>query len=199
MTFAHANNRRFQKNVQLYFFGIPSCHFQAAPIKLFDRCVVKATSDYQDKEFPSVANIVDFMRFSVTFDNIESLLDGLNKFITDVNNGDNKYLSNIFLSKNGILRIKNGFKNIINKWESYNDAEYCDIKINLIYKNNISNENSQQMIVEAQFLLKFLMKAKKMGHKLYSLIRQDEFISNIKNEVYNMMVIIIDTKSKLIK
>ena len=36
--------------------------------------------------------------------------------------------------------------------------------LNLIYKNN---ENTQHMIVEAQFLLKFLLKAKKMGHKLY--------------------------------
>ena len=69
---------------------------------------MKATSDYKNKQFPSVANIVDFMRFSVTFNDCKSLLEGLNKFRNDVNDGNNEYLSKIFVP-NGIVRIKNGF------------------------------------------------------------------------------------------
>ena len=42
------------------------------------------------------------------------------------------------------------------------------------------------MIVEAQFLLKFLLQAKKMGHKLYAVVRQSDFIDNIKYEVYSV-------------
>ena len=42
------------------------------------------------------------------------------------------------------------------------------------------------MIVEAQFLTQFILKAKKMGHKLYSIIRQSEYIESIANEIYNV-------------
>ena len=187
LTFAHSNNTRFQNYVQKYFdemaISISGVKYQSAPVKLYNRCVVKATSDYQDREFPSVANIIDFLRFSVTFNTIEDLLKGINLFVDDINSGNNEHLKEIFLP-NGILRIKNGFSDIITSWKSYKDAEYCDIKLNLIYVNN--NQSPSEMIVEGQFLLKFLLQAKKMGHKLYSLIRQDEFISNVKNQIYNI-------------
>ena len=42
------------------------------------------------------------------------------------------------------------------------------------------------MIIEAQFLVSFLLKAKKMGHKYYSIVRQGEYIRNITNEIYNI-------------
>ena len=214
LTFAHSNNSRLQNGVKKYFESNPNAMYQSAPVKLYDRCVIKATSDYSQKEFPSVANIIDFLRFSVTFNTIEQLLSGINKFINDINSGVNENLQDIFLA-NGILRIKNGFSNIIKSWKSYQDAEYCDIKLNLIY----TDSNGNGMIVEAQFLLKFLLKAKKMGHKLYALlciiiscfpfmcdsawifgvlscfcfccpifycnsIRQEEFISNVSNQIY---------------
>ena len=54
--------------------------YQSAPVKLSSRCVVKATNDYGKKSFPSCANILDYMRFSVTFDNVCDLLKGLNRF-----------------------------------------------------------------------------------------------------------------------
>ena len=129
------------------------------------------------KDYPSCANILDFLRFSVTFDNVNDLLNGLNKFIADINQ------ANVIscLLPNGVLRIKNGFNDIFEKWNDVNDASYVDIKLNIIYVNK--NRNSS-MIIEAQFLLKFLLKAKKMGHKYYSIVRQSELINNIKNQVY---------------
>ena len=41
------------------------------------------------------------------------------------------------------------------------------------------------MICEIQFLIKFLLKAKKLGHKYYNIKRKELFINSINNIVYN--------------
>ena len=72
LLFAHSNNQSFQHRMKQYFnkeIGI-RCKYQGAPVKLNQRCVIKSTSDYARKPFPSVANILDFLRFSVTFDKV---------------------------------------------------------------------------------------------------------------------------------
>ena len=125
-----------------------------APVKTYDRCLIKSNTDYNTQEYPSVACIVDFLRCSITYNNTLSLLNGLNTFINNINDGK---ISSIIK----ILRIKNGFNNILT-WESFNDAQYCDLKLNVIF-NNDNTEEAQ--ICEVQFLLKFLLKAKKLGHK----------------------------------
>ena len=169
LAFAHANNNQFQTEMKEYFNNQLKikCKYASAPVKLGDRCIVKATSDYGQKEYPSCANILDFLRFSVTFDNVNDLLDGLNQFVYDIKRGTVIKC----IKPNGILRIKNGFNDISTKWKSVDDASYVDIKFNLIYVNKNTDES---MIVEAQFLLLFLLKAKKMGHKYYSIVRQSE-------------------------
>ena len=181
LAFAHANNNTLQTEMKKYFdntIGI-KCQYQSAPVKLSDRCIVKATSDYGGKKYPSCANILDFLRFSVTFDNVNDLLNGLNTFVNDINKG------NVIecLLPDSVMRVKNGFNDILRKWNSVNDASYVDIKLNIIYINKNTN---QSMIIEAQFLLSFLLKAKKMGHKYYSIVRQSELINNIKNQVYEI-------------
>ena len=122
------------------------------------------------------------MRFSVTFDDISSLLDGVNKFIDDVNKGNIK----CFGHKYCILRIKNGFSDC-NKWKSLNEAEYCDIKLNIIYNN--PNDLTKCMIIEAQFLVKFLLKAKKIGMFLFCFVLLCFFFSFSVMDVlvYNCM------------
>ena len=123
LVFAQTNNNRFQSQMREYFgnkLGI-KCHYQSAPVKVSSRCVVKATSDYGKAEFPSCANILDYMRFSVTFDNVCDLLNGLNRFLSDISKGN---VISCLLSKNGVLRIKNGFNDILNKWNDENDASY---------------------------------------------------------------------------
>ena len=162
LAFSHANNNTLQTEMKEYFKNKSKikCKYASAPVKLSDRCVVKATSDYGKKEYPSCANILDFLRFSVTFDNVNDLLNGLNTFINDINKGDVIEC----LLPNGVMRIKNGFNDILNKWHDVNNASYVDIKLNIIYVNETTNI---RMIIEAQFLLSFLLKAKKMGHKYY--------------------------------
>ena len=79
--------------------------------------------------------LIDFLRCSVTYLDVSSLLHGLNSFINDINN------NKISCILKPILRIKNGFNNIL-KWKSFNDAEYCDLKLNLLFQNNTSNNNN---------------------------------------------------------
>lgn len=71
-----------------------------------------------------------------------------------------------------VLRVKNGFKSI-KEWKSAEHANYVDIKFNVVIEYN-----NQCIIGELQFLLKFLLKAKKIGHKLYGIIRRREFIDS---------------------
>ena len=83
----------------------------------------------------------------------------MNEFIRLVNDGK----SGIVID---IVRIKNGFKHIP-KWQNLNDYGYCDIKFNVIIRDPVCSEYS--MIGEIQWLLEWLNKAKKIGHKLYVL------------------------------
>ena len=126
LSFAHANNSRLQQEMAKVFSEVIriDCKYQAAPVKLYNRCVRKCTSDYNDRAFPSGACILDFLRFSATFNNVSSLLDGLEQFIWAINQDKIECLK-----PNGVLRIKNGFKDIKSKWKSVQDAQYCDIKV----------------------------------------------------------------------
>ena len=114
------------------------------------------------------------MRCSVTFSNPKQLLKHVTKFVGKIENKEIKCISRI-------LRIKNGFKNIL-KWKSRDDSEYVDIKFNVLFNNR---ENTQSQIVEIQFLLSFLINAKKLGHKYYAIKRKDVYIDSISKLVYN--------------
>ena len=126
--------------------------FQRAPVKTYDRCLIKSNTDYSKKSYPTSACIVDLLRCSITFENSESLLNGLNKIINEINNGKIEGIKKI-------LRIKNGFKDILN-WKNFNDAQYVDVKLNVLYENE---DETLQQIVEIQCLLKSLLDAKKFG------------------------------------
>ena len=184
LAFAHKHNKRLQSEMRTYFHrmeyaSLIKCEYQSAPVKLTDRCVVKATSDYGKAKYPSCARILDYMRFSVTFHHVNDLLNGLNKFILDIEKG------NVIqcILPNSILRIKNGFNSIVKKWENVNDASYVDIKLNIVY---VDTNTNTQMIIEAQFLLSFLLEAKKMIHKYYEILRQSKWINKVKNQVYSI-------------
>ena len=62
LTFAHSNNIKFQEEMKWYFKRY-NCQYQSAPVKTYDRILVKSTTDYADQSHPTVANILDFMRF----------------------------------------------------------------------------------------------------------------------------------------
>eukprot|EP01083_Nonionella_stella_P139374 425055_1 len=74
-----------------------------------------------------------------------------------------------------ILRIKNMF--LDNKRENGNEWDlyrYADIKMGVLMEYN-----GQSMIVEVQFLLDWMLKAKSLGHGLYEIERNAEFIFDV--------------------
>ena len=200
LVFAHANNGIFQNKMKEYFSLDKNASFASAPVKKYDRCVIKSSTDYRIEKFPNASHILDFLRCSVTYPTMKHLLNGLNNFVLSIKNNynindDKKKGENYLSCIRKIVRIKNGFENISKYWKSCNDAEYCDIKLNVIY---VSNEAPyKQMIVEIQFLLKFLLKAKKMGHKLYNIKRRKTFINNVTNQVYNIDCVESKFKNKI--
>ena len=144
LPFAHANNKTFHQAMQDEFGrNSPSLYFAPAPVKQYDRCLIKSNTDYGDRDYPSVACIVDFLRCSVTYSSLSEMLAGIKNFRDKIDNGEIKCLKSI-------VRIKNGFKNI-SSWKSFNDAEYCDIKFNVIYTNNDTTKQEETQIVEIQF------------------------------------------------
>ena len=85
-------------------------------------------------------------RCSVTFGTSHAFLEALDDFQT-------KIKQNFFITIKSIVRIKNGF-NAIKQWKSMNNAEYCDLKLNVIILDPINRIN---MIGEIQFLLRWLL------------------------------------------
>lgn len=135
----------------------------------------KQNTDYGDRKFPSCAAICDILRCSCTFDSTKDMLNCLNHLCEEIN--DNKNGEN---SKNAgclreIVRIKNGFSDIKN-WKNESQCDYKDIKLNVIIYDETTD---QSMIVEIQLLLTWLLKAKKVGHKIYGIKRKKEFINSV--------------------
>ena len=60
LAYSHTNNSYFQNEMNKIFNNYDNCIYQSAPVKLYDRCVIKSTNDYKMKPYPSVANIIDF-------------------------------------------------------------------------------------------------------------------------------------------
>ena len=173
LTYAHENNGKFQRAMM---YAVNNGKYSGGPVKKFERCLVKSNTDYVEQEYPSVACIQDFMRCSFTYDSVGSLLSDVNSLVKTINDSNNS--GAIW----DIVRIKNGFQGIKN-WQSVVDAQYCDIKLNVIYYDR---DSKTSMICEVQFLLDFLKKAKEMGHKYYSLSRRVPFIQSVSNIVHNV-------------
>ena len=145
--------------------------YRAGPVKRIERAQRKSESDYAGNQFPSAAHVVDMVRGSVCWDDCDTLLQGLKDVIKNINKGDT--------CLKRVIRIKNMFSS--NKAEfgvTNNNWLYCygDIKLNILMEyKRIS------MIVECQFLLSFMAQAKTLGHGLYELERNYEFMKDMSN------------------
>ena len=187
-----------------YFTTIP-CKFwyNSAPVKTKSRCITKAELDYKYDIWPHTINIKDLLRCSVTFDTIDGLIKGYKQF---TNMMYDRYLygnnaKNISCIKR-ILRIKNGFSTIVDESWNVKDLskfDYVDIKFNVLIettmdrrnidsRNNKTNNNRNgkklandkyYLMGEIQFLAKFMLEAKKMGHSIYSFVRKQDLFEKI--------------------
>ena len=156
---------KFQNDMKNLFEEIDkTAIFQAAAVKLEERCIVKASVEYNLKEFPSVASILDLIRCSITFENVNSMFKAIECF-----------QHKVLLKKAGcvkdILRLKNGF-NKVRLWKESKDYQYFDIKLNILIE---TNNNGNNIIGEIQFLTKWLLKFKQMAQKCYSIKRRNDF------------------------
>lgn len=181
---SHQIDPIFQKHCKNYFqslneeFGI-ECQYFSAPVKTRERSIMKSKIDYKSKQWPHSCNILDLIRCSVVFKNIKHFLKGFNKFFAKHHlfYADDK-ISPIAGCVKQILRIKNDFADIgDNSWNlDVNSFNYCDIKCNvLIEYNNV------KIIGEIQFLLGFMLDAKKLGHSIYSFQRKQEFYDKLSS------------------
>ena len=128
--------------------------------------------------FPNAANILDYVRGSIKFANVQDLYDGLCQFIEyiDTNYKDSK------CSIIGIVQCTNDFNKYLNHTNEYNKSyRYCDIKLNVVIVDRQTNE---AMIGEVQFIVDWMLNAKKR-------LRKYKFISNHTNfiaKVYDRVV-----------
>ena len=52
--------------------------------------------------------------------------------------------------------------------------------------NILCYQLNTKILLDAQFVLSFLLKAKNIGHKLSSFARQQEYVTNVINQLYNI-------------
>ena len=152
--------------------------YMRGPVKLIERARAKAQNDYAKEPYPASACVIDFNRCSLIFDDISSLLHGLQLFVNKV-----KY----FQSGNiiAIARDKNGFK------EYVKEAQYADIKLNVVIKGK---HNS--IIGEVQFLLRAMKESKDVAHNLYAIQRKEE---SLRSSVSATLPILMDQKKEIMR
>lgn len=121
LVLSHAMNAPFQKEMKRILSNDKNCKLQSAPVKQYERAVIKAQIKKGRERFPQSACVLDYLRCSVTYDSTKALLVGVKNFINVVNNGESTLLRSI-------ARIKNGFAKIAD-WKSATDCQYCDIKV----------------------------------------------------------------------
>eukprot|EP01083_Nonionella_stella_P145582 456488_1 len=150
-----------QKNNQSAIKELNNMEYSRGPVKLIARCQAKAETDYADEPYPSSACILDINRCALIFNDIGSMLNGLNLFENKVS---------YFQSGNivAICRDKNGFAIY-----SHDKPDYADVKFNVLIKGVKYN-----IIGEVQFMLRQMMNFKHSVHSLYSIIRRKEFVDD---------------------
>ena len=158
--------------------------YTEAAIKTQTRCMELCDTTYHFKLFPNAANILDFIRGSIKFNNSQQMLHGIKQFEKFVNNNsknnnsDGKPGNHCIMS---IVKCTNNF-NSLQRQNVFTpiDYEYCDIKFNvLIY----DNETNQAMIGEVQFVLSWMLDAKRMCHKFKPIENQTNYISKVYDRV----------------
>jgi hypothetical protein len=148
-------NERFQATAYDVLKSVPGLDLaaiHAAPVKLPDRCAEKVLEYCNPKEkkvFPRCAHILDVIRYSVTCDGPQQILD-CKKAIEDADCYK-------------VARIKNKFHHNV---DSAQYRGYRDIIVNIVFK-----AGGRSIIGEVQLVDVGFMKIKKLTHKLYKVER----------------------------
>ena len=164
---SHLINPSFQKSCKNIFSKkYDGCFYTPGSVKLRGRCIVKARIDYNDKPWPKTSNILDFLRCSIVCDNPKILNQVIQDFIDLINKNNDGSIKKI-------LRIKNGLENVSSNM-NLKQFTYGDIKFNVLVQFR-----DQQLIGEVQFIPKFMLEAKKIGHSFYAFQRRQEYYQGL--------------------
>eukprot|EP01083_Nonionella_stella_P065876 172982_1 len=159
-------NDAFQRDVEQMFIdaSMPSkaVMFRRGPLKQKERSKIKSETDYCTEAWPQSSCLLDIVRCTVTFEDVETMISGIQLF--------EKSIKNNTLCVREILRIKNGFINY-----SHSNPEYVDLKYNVAV-----HMDGRECVGEVQFLLKDVSKFKVKAHKFYDVIRRKEYFENLK-------------------
>ena len=154
--------------------------------------------DYGTKRWPNCAQIVDVVRCSITVESSRDLLTCLNAFQTSIDvesagcikqivriKNMFKYLQFIDLNKDNLNpnymslsddpnTIEIGASSSLRNNVDLSKFRYCDIKCNVLIETK-----RIAIIGEIQFILKFMLEAKVMGHSFYSFQRKQNFVYKV--------------------
>ena len=191
---SHNIDAIFQKECKEYFNDYfndklnIACHYSSAPVKTRERSILKAKLDYNNKEWPRTSNIIDVVRCSVSFNDINAFLNGFNRFYNEF---DYRRIANQKGCIKAIVRIKNDFSELSDNIgsESLENINYCDIKLNVLLEYN-----NTRIIGEIQFLLDIFLDFKKRQHSIYSFIRNEA----LYNSLYDLQCDMCNNKSDII-
>ncbi|ETO28171.1 hypothetical protein RFI_08959 [Reticulomyxa filosa] len=173
---AHELNDPFQQQMQSIFQDCQGCLFESGPIKTFDRCKIKAQTEYRNEAFPKSAHIIDIIRCQVVGSHNTSLR------IMRVKNGfeiksekkteqRQQQQQNNPETEEKVATSSNLSATIgSQKFEIAIPKEYKDIKFNIIF-----TQNEQSIVCEVQLLLASMASFKHQQHQLYEIIRHEEF------------------------
>jgi len=84
---AHELNPAFHASMKEIFQGFDGIEYRAGPVKTRQRCQAKSETDYADRDFPTVANITDFIRCTFVCKSPKVALDAMETFLQKVNSG----------------------------------------------------------------------------------------------------------------
>ena len=111
LTCAHVLNEPFQKKMKFIMSKYGNVH--SGPVKGYDRCVSKTESDYFNNQFPTTAHIIDIIRCSITFNDLQSYYNGLIQINKICQDGQKLNLKESLLNDDDIIirlmRCKNGY------------------------------------------------------------------------------------------
>lgn len=100
------------------------CEYKAAPVKLKERCKLKAELDYSNREYPSTSYLLDIIRCSLVLETTKDLIQAIVTFTHLIESGNGGCITHI-------VRIKNGFADIDDSASdcALSQFRYSDVKV----------------------------------------------------------------------
>jgi hypothetical protein len=159
-------NAEFHSCVQAASKDVTSAKFRDAPLKNYERVIVKAEQYHAELKLPqtpegagaAVARVIDIVRCSFEVPDAQSAL----AICT--------WLDAATLEKHGLLalRRKNGFHE-----QAETSGGYRDIKYNLLFQSHSVDGAAGRVIAEVQILVVAYLRVKKKMHAVYRIARGD--------------------------